>query len=102
MLIWGIRIQDEMILESEFEEFKNKIPSFAMIPVLSEDDDWAGECGFIDRDRLDRYVACETPDEAEQKKDYFICGPKEMSDKVIPTLRQMGVTKKHIHLERFG
>jgi predicted ferric reductase len=69
MLIWGIRIQEEMIFESEFEEFKNKIPSFAMIHILSEDDNWAGECGFIDRDRLDRFVPCETPYEAEQKKD---------------------------------
>ncbi len=100
-LVWGIRIQEEMILDSEFEEFKNKMP-FTMIPVLSEDDNWAGECGFIDRDRLDRFAACETSDEAEQKKDYYICGPKEMSDKVIPTLRQMGVVKKHIHLEKFG
>ena len=101
-LIWGIRIQEEMILESEFEEFKKKIPNFTMIHVLSEDDDWAGECGFVDRDRLDRYAACEDPDEAKQKKDYYICGPKEMSDKVIPTLRLMGVSKKYIHLERFG
>ena len=102
MLIWGIKIQEEMILESEFEEFKNEIPSFAMIHILSEDDDWAGECGFIDRDRLDRFVPCETPYEVEQKKDYYICGPKDMSDKVIPTLRLMGVLKKHIHVERFG
>ena len=48
-LVWGIRIQEEMILVSEFEEFKKKMP-FTMIPVLSEDDNWAGECGFIDRD----------------------------------------------------
>ncbi len=101
-LIWGVRFQEEMILTQEIEDLKNSMPNLRVIPVLSEDDNWLGECGFINRDKLDKYSACETPYEAEQKKDYYICGPKAMSDKIVPTLKKMGVLKKYIHIERFG
>ena len=102
-LIWGIRFQYEFFLREEFEEMKDANPNLTIIPVVSDDDSWDGERGFIDRDKLDRLVPCEDPDEIIQKKDYYICGPPLMIKKVRPALKSMGVNKsKYLHSEKFN
>ena len=101
-LIWGIRYPHELFLKDEFEEMKKTNPNLVIIPVVSDDDNWEGECGFIDRDRLERLVPCEDPNELIQKKDYYVCGPPLMVKIVRPALKSMGINKnKRIHIEKF-
>jgi len=100
-LIWGVRSQSDMIFSSELEQFKKDMPNLSVVHILSHDDSWAEECGFIDREKLDKYGSCESPDVEEQNKSYFVCGPKPMTHLVLRALREMKVSKSNIHSEQF-
>jgi len=102
-LLWGIKFPYEIFLKDEFEKMMELNPNLKIFPVVSDDANWEGERGFIDRDKLDRLAPCEDPGKNIQKKDYYICGPPIMMKKVVPTLKSMGVNKKnYIHLEKFN
>lgn len=100
-LIYGMRTQTDMILTKYFEDLKQAMPHFQYVPVLSEDDAWAGETGFIDQNCLEDHAACEDTDPSNQTKEYFICGPPIMIEKVENSLKQMQVSRKFIHSELF-
>jgi len=100
-LIYGMRTKADMIKTKYFEDLKHSMPHFLYCPVLSEDDDWAGETGFIDKSCLQHHAACEDSDPSNQTKEYFICGPPIMIEKVENSLKQMEVSSKFIHSELF-
>ena len=101
-LLWGVRFPYEIFLKDEFEKMMQLNPNLRIFPVVSDDDSWEGEQGFIDREKLDRLAPCEDPGKAGQKKDYYICGPPIMMKIVVSTLKSMGVSKKtNIHIEKF-
>jgi len=100
-LIWGVRSRSDMIFSSELEQFKKDMPNLSVVHILSHDDSWAEECGLIDREKLDKYGSCESPDVEEQSKSYFVCGPKPMTNLVLRTLKEMKVSKSNIYCEQF-
>ena len=77
------------------------MPDFVYVPVLSEDDEWAGECGFIDQPRLENFAACEDAEPSKQTKEYYICGPPLMIKKVKNSLKLMEVAPQFVHIEEF-
>ena len=101
-LLWGVRFPYEIFLKDEFDKMMQLNPNLRIFPVVSDDDSWEGEQGFIDREKLDRLAPCEDPGKVGQKKDYYICGPPIMMKIVVSTLKSMGVNKKtNIHIEKF-
>ena len=100
-LIYGMRTQSDLIKSDYFKNLQKSMSNFLYISVLSDDDEWAGECGFIDQSRLENYAACEDIEPSNQKKEYFICGPPEMIKKVKKSLKLMNVAPKFIHTEKF-
>ena len=99
-LIWGVRKQKDMIYQSLLDQLEQEMPNLSVSHILSEDDSWTKDCGFIDREMLDKYGSCEGPD--EQDKTYFVCGPKLMTDLVTRTLREMAVLNSNIFQEQFN
>ena len=77
------------------------MPNLSINHIFSDEDSWEEDCGFIDREILDKYGSCDDPDAAEQDKHYFVCGPKLMTDLVLSTLFEMRVSKSNIHVEQF-
>lgn len=68
------------------------------VPVLEEPPEgWAGERGWMTREMLARYLAPE-----HRAHQYFLCGPKPMTDAVEGFLRGLGVPRAHIHTELFA
>ncbi len=100
-LIYGVRTQADLIKSSYFEELEQLMPNFRYIPVLSDDDAWAGDQGFIDQPCLENYAACEDSEPSHQTKAYFICGPPLMIKLVTRSLKRMHVPPKYIHVEQF-
>ena len=101
-LLWGVKFPYEIFLKEEFEDMKKVNPNLTVIPVVSNNDTWDGERGYIDSDKLERLAPCEDPGETIQKNDYYICGPPIMMKKVREALKSMGVNKKNnIHSEKF-
>jgi ferredoxin-NADP reductase len=58
--------------------------------------DWEGEKGYFNAHMLQKYVGGLT------HAQYFICGPPVMMNNVIQALQHLGVSKTHIHYERFA
>ncbi len=58
--------------------------------------DWTGERGYLTRDMLQRHL----PDNCRELE-YFLCGPKPMTDSVERSLAVMNVPLRHIHTELF-
>jgi predicted ferric reductase len=96
VLLYGNRSAESLVFRDELEQLASAAEGrLRFIPVLSNQADWPGEHGHIDRDRLARLV----PDLPE--RDVFLCGPPAMMKSVLHALSALGVEKSRIHYERF-
>lgn len=95
-LLWGVRDESEIICKEEFKTFSTTLTDFEFIPVLSKSPAYKGEKGYIDGDKIRKYVT-ELAD-----YDFYICGPPIMLTSQIKNLKALGVPNKRIHFERFS
>jgi predicted ferric reductase len=95
-LIWGNKTQDDICFTDELSAAEHELDDFSMIHVLSNDDAWNGEKGFVTGDLIRKYV--DDMDEAE----FFLCGPPVMMRLVVAALRELGVPRSRIHFEQFA
>jgi len=96
ILLWGARDLSEVICKNELEEYSARLKNFQFIPVLSNDNTYTGEKGFIGTELITKYVA------DFKDYDFYICGPPIMLDIQIKNLKSLGVSKNNIHFERFS
>ena len=95
-LLWGVRDESEIICKEEFKNFSNTIKDFELIPVLSNTPNYNGETGFIDIEKIKKYV------KNIDDYDFFICGPPIMLEVQIKNLKALGVPNNKIHYENFS
>lgn len=95
VLLYGNRTESDSIFLRELSDFAQKI-AMPMHNVLSDQKKYAGEKGFIDKEKIARLV----PDVT--MRDIFLCGPPPMMWAIIGALKQLGVSPKQIHYERFS
>lgn len=95
-LIWGNKTEKDIIFKDELEKMSGEMPSLKVVHVLSKQENWTGEKGYIDAEKLKKYIG------NFQTGQFFICGPPIMMSLVIKALRRLGVPKKRIHYERFA
>ena len=97
--IWFIDCNNnwqDVLFREELETLKQRL-NLHLIHVLNEPPhDWQGESGFITPQLLRRTL----PDDLQQYE-YFLCGPKAMSEKVQQGLHDMKVPLARIHFELF-
>jgi predicted ferric reductase len=96
VLLWGVRDESEIICKYELEEYTSLLKNFKFIPIVSNDDTYKGEKGFIDPERLKSYA------NNISQYDFYICGPPIMMEAQLNNLRKLGVPKENIHFERFS
>jgi predicted ferric reductase len=94
-VIWGNKTEKDIIFKDELDDIKNKLTGLEIIHVISEQDNWTGEKGFIDKEKLEKYI------KNFHNKEFLICGPPIMMDKITDTLLNMDVKNKNIHKEEF-
>lgn len=95
-LIWGNKSEADIAFREEVEALQASLPDLRIHHVLSAQEDWDGETGFIDQEKIARLV----PDYAERS--FFICGPPVMREKVVPMLRELGLGRSRIFFEIFA
>lgn len=98
-LLWGIKNVNEYIFKEEWEDYQRKMPKLTLIPVMSQDQDYPGEKGFIDHCLLEKVL---DKAEVDNKTGFYLCGPPRMMDLVIESLTDLGIVKKRIHFEKFA
>ncbi len=97
LLVYGNRNRPSVVFERELDELAAASSGrFRVVHVMSDDPDWPGEKGRIDRARLARLV----PDVCD--RDVYLCGPPMMMRSVRAALTALGVRSHHIHYERFA
>jgi len=95
-LLWGARNISEIICKDELIQLGSNLRSFNFIPVLSDDKSYSGEQGFIDQNKIEKYI------DSLVDYDFYICGPPIMLEIQIKNLKSLGVPNKNIHFERFA
>jgi predicted ferric reductase len=96
LLLWGNKREQDIVFKEEMEQLIKRMPRFRVAHVLSQQEEWGGEKGYIDSELLQRYIG------QYEKSQFFICGPPPMLLSVRKKLKNLGVPRKHIHYERFS
>lgn len=94
-LLYGNKKEHDIILKEEIDGLRKK-HTLRVTHVLSQEETFEGEVGFIDAEKLLRLV----PDIAE--RDVFLCGPPPMMEAILSDLKTLSIPKSQIHFERFA
>ena len=99
---YGGRSLKELFYMDEYEELAKENPNFSFHVALSEplpEDNWTGDTGFIHQVIFNKYLKNHPePEEIE----YYLCGPKPMTDAVVKMLDSLGVPPEMIRYDNFG
>ena len=94
--IYSNNCWQDVIFREELEVLKKRL-DLRLVDILTEPPpDWRGESGFITQQLLQKVLA----DDA-QNYEYFLCGPRPMSETVQQGLRDLKVPLGQIHFELF-
>ncbi len=93
-LFFGVRYETDVLYHAEWEALGKRHPNFHYIPTISRPKTWTGHIGYVQH-HLPKYLT------DPSGLHVYICGLGQMVADVQQTLQGMGVTKEHIHFERY-
>jgi predicted ferric reductase len=99
-LMWGVRTASDLIRSDELHELERHMPNFKWIPVVSQDESWQGQKGFIDYTKLQSLIV--TDENSLSSTGYYICGPAILMDLTRQHLKRMGVRNHQVRFEKFS
>jgi ferredoxin-NADP reductase len=93
-LLLGVRHENHILFQREWEELERLSPNFRFIPMVSKpSEEWEGRRGYVQHN-LPVFDVLNTT--------VLICGLSPMIQAVEQELLQRGVPQEHIHYEKFG
>ena len=96
LLIYANNCQDDMICSMELDTLTERL-NLTLVHVLKiPPANWQGESGLITPALLQKYLSAEV-----HTHEYFLCGPKPMSDAVQKELHDLKIPLRKIHFELF-
>jgi len=95
-LFYAYRSLERLTAREELQALQERLQMNLVITLREPPPDWTGERGYLTRDMLQRHL----PDNCRELE-YFLCGPKPMTDSVERSLAVMDVPLRHIHTELF-
>jgi predicted ferric reductase len=96
LLIWANKTERDIAFRAELKEMASDMASLRVVHVLSRQQDWPGERGYVDADLLQRYLA------EMRDPQVFLCGPPAMTKGVLRALHALGIPRSRIHYEQFA
>ncbi len=96
LLIWGNKAERDIAFRDELDKMVTEMPSLQVVHLMSSQDDWPGEKGYVDAALLNKHI------QDVENSQVFVCGPPAMMRQVIGALRELGVPKQRLHYERFA
>ena len=97
LLIYSTNTESELAYSDEIEELKGRLDLETCYVLDEPPHDWPAEEGKVTGELLERRLPKE-----RFIRHFFICGPGPMMDAAEEGLRQQGVPRSHIHLEKFA
>ncbi len=102
-LWYSARSVDDVFYVEDFRKLEQEYPNFKFHLSLYRDprpgDEWNGSVGPIDEVLLKDYLK---DHKAPEDIEYFMCGPKKMTDSILAVLDQLGVERESIFFDDFG
>ncbi len=93
-LILGVRYENEILFDAEFQELARKYPNFEYIPTVSRPQTWKGATGYVQDQLLKRYPSPEG-------RQIYACGLVPMINSLLETLTKNGYPREAIHFEKW-
>ncbi len=99
LLLYANRTEKDIVFRDELAAIEaGDAPRLKVVHTLSDPDSgWGGEKGYVDREKIQRFVSGNLSEKA-----FYVCGPPAMNTKTIETLLALGVPWAHIHTEIFS
>ena len=95
-LFYANRSKNDIVFQNELEELRKLFPA-RIIHVLSAEAEWNGEKGYIDEEKIRRFL----PDISE--REVYICGPVPMMESLVKILKNsFKLPISRIHFEKFS
>ncbi len=94
-LLYANRSEKRIVFQEELAKLAAQHPYPKVHVIISHPEDWSGERGHVDEEKLRRLV----PDLTQ--REVFLCGPSAMMAAVRKALQALGVPGSRIHFERF-
>ncbi len=91
-ILYGATTQKDMPLIDELMKLKS--PKIKVVPVISNDENYVGEKGFITKECISKY--------SYEDSTFFVCGPQAMYKFIEKELDSLNVPKRRMIFESFG
>jgi CDP-4-dehydro-6-deoxyglucose reductase len=94
-LYWGLRHEEDIFWQKEFEELSKLYPDFHYVLTLSQPaDSWSGKRGHVQEHIF-------SGQQIFSDADYYLCGSKAMVDDMRVRLKTAGVPETQVKFELF-
>lgn len=98
-LIWGMRHEEDLFWQEEWQQLNRDYANFTYHVVLSKPGEhWHGECGHVGDCLRNGFIIKETD---LSSWEFYLCGGQEMIMEMGAFLAGKGNTKEDIHFEKF-
>ncbi len=99
VLLYGNPNIEQAVFHSEIKEIEaGDHPDLKAVDVLSDpDDDWSGESGFIDGEKIVRHCGRDL-----SGKTFYVCGPPPLVAAVVSALDELDISHRQIRIEIFS
>ncbi|MGM0651298.1 MAG: ferredoxin reductase family protein [Bacillota bacterium] len=94
-LFWINRNENYLCFRDELEELECELDNFRLVIIMSDQPDWEGEKGHLNAAMIQGYL------ESFDNKEFFVCGPPDMTATIIFELKERQVPPARIHSELF-
>lgn len=91
-LIFGTRYEKDILYYKEFTELRTQLLNFEYIPVLSRDENWKGEKGYVHQVYERLYAD-------KRAATFYLCGWTAMVKEARERLQAMGYDKNQLKFE---
>jgi predicted ferric reductase len=95
-LIWGNKTERDIAFRDELSALEHELSALRVVHVMSGQEDWEGETGYITPELVRKYSG------SLEDREIFICGPPIMREKLTKALRADGVPQSRLHYEIFA
>lgn len=90
-VLYGSMKSDDIILQQELKKIEKDCPDVKVVHVLSDDEAWNGEKGFLSGNLIRKY--------SREDSTYFFCGPLPMAQLMEKELQSLGVPKRRFRCD---
>ena len=96
-ILYGSMKHDDIVLKDELDKIAAECDRVHIVHILSDDPDWDGEKGFLNKDLIAKYTP--GPDDRGREATYMFCGPFPMWKVCKEAMNELGVERRRFRCD---